>query len=115
MSALKARAAQVFNPEADAVFGDSLYLALLDENRPRQLGATGTYSQNWVPDRYFERRTSLIEDPADGRLPPLTPQATQRRAARAAAQPPRAARRERFRSSPIAASRTASPISSPRT
>jgi hypothetical protein len=89
LAALKARAAQVFNPNADAVFGDTLYLALLDENVPRQLGATGTYSQNWVPNRYFERRTSLIEDPADGRLPPLTPQAVERRAARAAAQPPR--------------------------
>jgi hypothetical protein len=90
LAALKARAAEIFNAEADAVFGDSLYLALLDENRPRQLGATGTYSQNWVPNRYFERRTALIEDPADGRLPPLTPEATQRRAARAAAQPARA-------------------------
>jgi len=89
LSALKARAAQLFGAEADAVFGDSLYLALLDENRPRQLGATGTYSQNWLPDRYFERRTSLIEDPTDGRLPPLTPEATQRRAARAAAPAPR--------------------------
>jgi hypothetical protein len=90
LSALKARAATIFNPQADAVFGDSLYLALLDENRPRQTFATGTYSQNWLPDRYFERRTSLIEDPADGRLPPLTPQATQGRTARAAAQPSRA-------------------------
>ena len=63
---------------------------LLDESRPRQSFATGTYSQNWVPDRYFERRTSLIEDPADGRLPPLTPAAVERRAARAAAQPQRA-------------------------
>jgi hypothetical protein len=88
--AMKARAAQLFNAEADAVFGDSLYLALLDEKRSRQTFATGTYSQNWVPNRYFERRTSLIEDPADGRLPPLTPQATQNRAARAAAQPSRA-------------------------
>jgi hypothetical protein len=89
LAALKVRAAQIFNPNADAVFGDTLYLALLDEKVSRQLGATGTYSQNWVPDRYFERRTSLIEDPADGRLPPLTPQALERRAARAAAQPPR--------------------------
>ena len=39
---------------------------------------TGTYSQNWVPGRYFERRTSLIERPADGRLPALTPQAVER-------------------------------------
>ena len=89
LEALEARAAQLFGAEADAVFGDSLYLALLDDTRPRQLGATGTYSQNWLPGRYFERRTSLIEDPADGRLPPLTPQAVQARAARAAARPPR--------------------------
>ena len=66
---------EIFGPEADAVFGDALYLALLDDTRPRQTFATGTYSQNWVPNRYFERRTSLIEDPADGRLPPLTPEA----------------------------------------
>jgi hypothetical protein len=89
VSALQARAAQIFGADADAVFGDSLYLALLDENRPRQTFATGTYSQNWVPNRYFERRTSLIEDPADGRLPPLTPAAVQNRAARAAARPAR--------------------------
>jgi hypothetical protein len=89
LAALEARAAQIFGPEADAVFGDALYLALLDDTRSRQTFATGTYSQNWVPDRYFERRTSLIEDPADGRLPPLTPEAAERRAARAAAQPQR--------------------------
>jgi hypothetical protein len=90
LAALEARAAQIFGPEADAVFGDSLYLALLDDSRSRQTFATGTYSQNWVPGRYFERRTSLIEDPADGRLPSLTPEATELRAARAAAQPQRA-------------------------
>ncbi|HEX5045606.1 MAG TPA: hypothetical protein VFX89_00665 [Gammaproteobacteria bacterium] len=90
LDALKARAAQLFGAEADAVFGDSLYLSLLDEKGPRLAFATGTYSQNWVPTRYFERRTSLIEDPADGRLPPLTPQAVQSRAARAAARPARA-------------------------
>jgi hypothetical protein len=90
VAAMQARAAQLFNAEADAVFGDSLYLSLLDEKRPRLVFATGTYSQNWVPDRYFERRTSLIEDPADGRLPGLTPQATERRAAQAAARPQRA-------------------------
>jgi hypothetical protein len=90
LAALEARAAQLFGPETDAVFGDALYLALLDEQRPPLVFPTGTYSQNWVPNRYFERRTSLIEDPADGRLPPLTPQAVERRAAQAAARPPRA-------------------------
>jgi hypothetical protein len=90
VAALQARAAQIFGPDADAVFGDSLYLALLDDTRSRQTFVTGTYSQNWVPARYFERRTSLIEDPPDGKLPALTAQAVQQRAAQAAAQPPRA-------------------------
>ena len=84
VEALKKRAGEVFGPDADAVFGDALYLALLDESRPRQLGATGTYSANWLPDRLFEARTSLIESPADGRLPPNTPAYTQARAARGA-------------------------------
>jgi hypothetical protein len=87
---LQARAAQIFGPEADAAFGDAIYLSLLAGTQPRLVFPTGTYSQNWVPARYFERRTSLIEDPADGRLPPLTAQAVERRAARAAAQPTRA-------------------------
>ena len=90
VAAMQSRAAEVFGPEADAVFGDSLYLALLDDTRSRQTFVTGTYSQNWVPDRYFENRTSLIEDPPDGKLPPLTQQAIERRAAAAAARPPRA-------------------------
>jgi hypothetical protein len=90
LAAMQARAGALFGPDADAVFGDAVYLALLDESRPRITFATGTYSQNWVPDRYFERRTSLIEDPADGRLPPLTPQAIEKRAVEAAARPERA-------------------------
>jgi hypothetical protein len=69
---LQRRAATLFGPDADAVFGDALYAALLADTRPGGLGATGTYSQNWLPDRYFEHRTSLIVDPADGKLPPRT-------------------------------------------
>ena len=84
VDALKRKAATVFGPDADAVFGDSLYLALLDESRPRQLGATGTYSANWLPDRLFEARTSLIESPADGQLPPIDAENAKLRAARAA-------------------------------
>src|SRR5687767_1326253 len=81
---LRHKAAAMFGAEADAVFGDQLYLALLDASRPRQLGPTGTYSANWLPDRLFESRTSLIEWPADGRLPPYTPEAARARAARGA-------------------------------
>jgi hypothetical protein len=84
VEAMRRKAGTVFGPESDAVFGDALYLALLDENRPRQLGATGTYSSNWLPDRFFEPRTSLIESPANGRLPPITPENAKMRAARTA-------------------------------
>jgi len=87
LEAMKRRAAALFNAETDAVFGDSLYLSLLADRRYSGLGATGTYSQNWLPDRYFEHRTSLIVDPADGRLPPMTGEATAARAAAAAARP----------------------------
>jgi hypothetical protein len=41
---------------------------------------TGNYNQFWVTEREFENRTSLITDPADGRLPPYTPVAAKRRA-----------------------------------
>jgi hypothetical protein len=82
LASLERRARALFTPDADAVFGDGLYLALLADTRPAGLGATGTYSQNWLPDRYFEHRTSLIVDPSDGRLPP--PTAAARRTARSA-------------------------------
>jgi len=78
---LERRARTLLGPDAEAVFGDELYLTLLSDSRPRGLGATGTYSQNWLPGRYFEHRTSLIVDPADGRLPPATPAGARLRAA----------------------------------
>jgi hypothetical protein len=78
---LERRAARLLGPEAEAVFGDALYLTLLANTAPPGLQATGSYSQNWLPNRYFEHRTSLIVDPADGRLPPLTPAGIKRRSA----------------------------------
>ena len=81
LASLERRAQTLFGPDAEATFGDALYLTLLADTRPRGLGATGSYSQNWLPDRYFEHRTSLIVDPADGRLPPLTPEGVRTRAA----------------------------------
>ena len=81
LATLERRARTLFGPEAEATFGDALYTTLLADTRPRGLGSTGSYSQNWLPDRYFEHRTSLITDPADGRLPPLTPAGARRRAA----------------------------------
>jgi hypothetical protein len=86
VAALKTRAAQLFSADADAAFGDAFYLALL-ANASTPLGATGTYSQNWLPGRNFENRTSLIVDPENGRVPPLTEDAARARAAAAAARP----------------------------
>ena len=72
VAALERRARQTFRPDVDAVFGDGLYLALLAGTGAAAFENTGSYSQNWLPDRYFEHRTSLIFDPPDGRLPPAT-------------------------------------------
>ena len=80
LATLERRAKTLFGPDAEATFGDALYTTLLADARPRGLGATGSYSQNWLPDRYFEHRTSLIDDPPDGRLPPMTPEGLKRRA-----------------------------------
>ena len=81
LESFKRRAATLFGPDVDAIFGDALYTALLANTPPPGLGATGSYSQNWLPDRYFEHRTSLIVDPSDGRLPPPTPAGAKLRAA----------------------------------
>ena len=81
LARLEQRARTLLGPNAEAVFGDALYLTLLADTRPGGLGATGSYSQNWLPDRYFEHRTSLITDPADGKLPLPTPAGAKVRAA----------------------------------
>src|SRR3954470_3380510 len=81
LAALQRRASVLFGPNSEAVFGDALYNALLADTTPGGLGATGTYSQNWLADRYFEHRTSLIVDPADGKLPTPTPAGAKLRAA----------------------------------
>ena len=47
LDALKAQAARLFSADADAVFGDAFYLGIL-ENINRGLGATGSYSGNWL-------------------------------------------------------------------
>jgi hypothetical protein len=78
---LERRARTLFAPDTEAVFGDALYLNLLADTKSGGLGSTGSYSQNWLPDRYFEHRTSLIVDPPDGKLPAPTPAGAKARAA----------------------------------
>jgi hypothetical protein len=85
--ALKRKAAELFNGNGDAAFGDAIYLAALKNVLGQEKGfksrdvTTGDYNSFWIVDRDFDNRTSLITDPADGKIPPLTPQAETRRAA----------------------------------
>ena len=82
VAALKAKAAELFSGDGDAAFGDDVFLAVV--SGVKKFGSsdttTGNYNQFWIVDRDFDNRTSLITDPPDGRLPPMTPEAQKRRA-----------------------------------
>jgi len=69
----------------DALFGDELVHDVLDGKKESASHdtETGNYNSFWLPSRHVDNRTSLIIDPADGRIPPLTPDARARQAARA--------------------------------
>jgi hypothetical protein len=77
------KAARQLEQDGDALFGDELITdALQGENASRSHDTqTGNYNGFWLPARDFERRTSLIIDPPNGRIPPETADALQRRAA----------------------------------
>jgi hypothetical protein len=87
VASLKASAAELFNGETDAAFGDSVFVAALKNAKVYQSRdgvsadaprGTGNYNQFWLVDREFDNRTSLIVDPPDGRLPALTAEARKR-------------------------------------
>ena len=68
-------AAQIVENDGDAQFGDGLILAVLNRiaNPKSYDPGTGNYNQFWLVDRdWHDRRTALIIDPPDGKLPPLT-------------------------------------------
>lgn len=84
VAAMEQRAARIFDAGADAAAGDRIYLEALSGGTERFSTGTdtaGTYNQFWLTDRWFENRTSLVVDPADGRVPPLTPVGEARRSA----------------------------------
>ena len=82
VAALKAKAGELFAGDGDAAFGDDVFTAIVTgANLFKSSDATtGNYNQFWIADRDFDNRTSLITDPADGRVPPLTAEAQRRRA-----------------------------------
>jgi hypothetical protein len=72
---LKKRAARLFDVNANADFagGDNYFLALL-ANTERYKNSNATGSVTAMVEREIENRTSLIVDPADGKIPPFTPE-----------------------------------------
>ena len=82
---LRRRADRLFKgTNADFAGGDAVFLAALaDVDRFKSSTATGTTFE--MIEREFDNRTSLIVDPPDGRIPPLTPEGQQKRAAADAA------------------------------
>jgi hypothetical protein len=77
------RASRQLEENGDALFGDELILdALEGKQKPASHDTqTGNYNGFWLPGRSIDNRTSLIIDPADGRIPAETAEARARRAA----------------------------------
>lgn len=85
LAALEQAARELFDGNTDAAFGDSVFEAALARARDFKStdGGTGNYNHFWLVERNFDNRTSLIVDPPDGRMPPLTPEGQKRQAAAA--------------------------------
>ena len=82
---LKRRADRLFKDgSADLAIGDNFFLAALSNPEQYRSPNGPNRSAVWMVPREFDNRTSLIVDPPDGKIPLMTPQAQQRRAAAAA-------------------------------
>jgi hypothetical protein len=85
VAALKKKSAELFDKgNSDAAFGDSVFESALANVKGTKSGykstdgGTGDYSSVWLAARDWDNRTSLITDPPDGRVPPMTLPAEQR-------------------------------------
>ena len=87
VASLKSRAGELFNPgnpSTDAAFGDNVFLAAIkDADTFTSTDTTGNYNHFWIVDRQWDNRTSVVSDPADGRMPALSPEGEKKRAAQA--------------------------------
>jgi hypothetical protein len=87
LDAMKKKAHELFGGTGDAAFGDSVYLTVLanvlgiKSGFKSTDGETGDYSSVWTVERVWDNRTSLITDPPDGRIPPMTSEGKSRREA----------------------------------
>src|ERR1700730_9525531 len=81
---LKAVVAKYVSDGGDAVFQNFVQIALdaKDAGGYKQVSydpTTGNYNQFWMAERDWDNRTSLITDPPNGLIPPLTPEGQARR------------------------------------
>ncbi len=83
---LKERANRLFKSGGGSDFasGDAVFMAAL-ANPKEFKSTTATSGAGEMIDREFDNRTSLIVDPPDGKIPPMTQAATRRQAERAGA------------------------------
>ena len=82
---LQARAGSLFKDgNSDFTAGDAVFLAALG-TADRFKSTTSTHNSEDMIEREFDRHTSLIVDPPDGRIPASTADALKRREAAAAA------------------------------
>ena len=91
VAAMKKKAHELFSGNGDAAFGDGVYQTVLANVLGIKTGfkstdgETGDYSSVWTVERDWDNRTSLITDPPDGRIPPMTQRAQETRQAASAA------------------------------
>jgi hypothetical protein len=89
VAAMRKKAAELYNGKGDAAFGDDIFATVYaslkgSEAGPHKKaknefdGGTGDYSSEWIVQRVWDNRTSLITAPPDGKMPPLTPQGKKR-------------------------------------
>ena len=84
---LKLTVARYVSEGGDAIFGNLVALALDAKssgkfNQTSYDPTTGNYNQFWMSERDWDNRTSLITDPPNGLMPPMTPEAQARRSGR---------------------------------
>jgi hypothetical protein len=85
LAELKRLVAQNASEGGDAIFQNLVQLALDAKDKGGKFTqnsydpSTGNYNEFWMVEREWDRRTSLIIDPANGQFPPLTPEAQARR------------------------------------
>jgi len=84
VAALRVASAEALGEGGDAVFGDAVFLkALASVNKaegqePAAKPKFWSYGQQWMGNRWWDNRTSLIVDPPNGRLPTRSAEAEER-------------------------------------